>query len=365
MIFFTGSAATGKQVAQAAAARLIPVVLELGGKSPMIVLADADLPRAAHAAVWSGFAAQRPGLHPHRAGDRRGRGRRSLRRAGGRRDRAPAPGAAAARAAGRRPTSTSARSPSRRRSSGPSSRSPTPSRAAAASSRAARARTDLPGRFFAPTLIADATPEMAVMREETFGPVLPVMRVPDAEAALRVAERLADGPVGQRLVGRRRRAPRALARRLQAGSVCVNDVLVNYFCVEAPLGGVKASGMRLPARPRGAAPVLPHRDHRRGPPAARLAVAAARPRADVPVPGAHAYALLRWFMRRVLLTLKRSIIASSSSRSIGLRIAPSVSSARAFSSMRPSALSSTTGSGTAADRPSGPCGTRSRSSAAS
>ncbi len=56
MIFFTGSAATGQRVAQAAAARLIPVVLELGGKSPMIVLADADLPRAAHAAVWSGFA---------------------------------------------------------------------------------------------------------------------------------------------------------------------------------------------------------------------------------------------------------------------------------------------------------------------
>src|SRR4051812_24203213 len=56
MIFFTGSAATGKQVAQAAAARLVPAVLELGGKSPMIVLADADLPRAAHAAVWSAFA---------------------------------------------------------------------------------------------------------------------------------------------------------------------------------------------------------------------------------------------------------------------------------------------------------------------
>ena len=81
---------------------------------------------------------------------------------------------------------------------------------------------------------------MAVMREETFGPVLPVMRVPDAEAALRVANDSPDGPVGQRLVGRR--AARAARWRAgcEAGSVCVNDVLVNYFCVEAPLGGIKA-----------------------------------------------------------------------------------------------------------------------------
>src|SRR5262249_51753131 len=56
MIFFTGSPAVGKQVARAAADRMIPVVVELGGKSAMIVLADADLPRAAAAAVWSGFA---------------------------------------------------------------------------------------------------------------------------------------------------------------------------------------------------------------------------------------------------------------------------------------------------------------------
>ena len=55
MIFFTGSPAVGREVARAPPAeRLVPVVLELGGKSPMIVLADADLPRAAHAAVWSG-----------------------------------------------------------------------------------------------------------------------------------------------------------------------------------------------------------------------------------------------------------------------------------------------------------------------
>ena len=249
----------------------------------MIVLADADLPRAAHAAV--GAASRNSGqvcirtervLVEDAVADR-------FVDARGRRDRAPAPGAAPARPAGRRrldvgaitfaPQIERARAAHRRRAS----------RAAAASSRAATRRADLPGSFFAPTLIADATPDMAVMREETFGPVLPVMRVADAEAALRVAN---DSPMG--LSGSvwsgDARARRARSRAgCEAGSVCVNDVLVNYFCVEAPLGGIKGSGMRLPPRPRGAAPVLPHRDHRRGPPAARLAVAAARPRADVPL----------------------------------------------------------------------------------
>ena len=106
-------------------------------------------------------------------------------------------------------------------------------------------RTDLGGgQFFWPTLIADATADMAVMREETFGPVLPVMRVADAEEALRLAN---DSPLGlsgsvwSADVGK----ARALARRIETGSLCVNDALFNYFCVEAPLGGIKASGFGL------------------------------------------------------------------------------------------------------------------------
>jgi acyl-CoA reductase-like NAD-dependent aldehyde dehydrogenase len=111
-------------------------------------------------------------------------------------------------------------------------------------------RADLPGQFFAPTLIADATPEMAVMRDETFGPVLPVMRVPDADAALRAANDTPMGLSGSIWSGDAERAA-ALARRMQAGSVCVNDALVNYFCVEAPLGGVKASGTGFRHGPEG------------------------------------------------------------------------------------------------------------------
>src|SRR6185503_16891825 len=111
-------------------------------------------------------------------------------------------------------------------------------------------RADLPGRFFAPTVIADATNDMAVMREETFGPVLPVMRVRDAEEALRIANDSPLGLSGSIWSGDETRA-RALARRLETGTVCVNDVLVNYLCVEAPLGGIKASGMGLRHGPEG------------------------------------------------------------------------------------------------------------------
>ena len=249
MIFFTGSASTGKQVAQAAAARLVPAVLELGGKSPMIVLADADLPRAARAAVWSGFA---------HSGQVCVRTERVIVEA----------------AVADRFVELAAAEIARLRQGPPSLGKPDTAdvdvgaitfapqidRAerliADAVAHGARIvtggarRTDLPGRFFAPTLIDGATADMAVIREETFGPVLPVMRVPDAEAALRAANDSPMGLSGSIWSGDASRA-RALARRLQAGSVCLNDAMVNYFVVEAPLGGIKASGSGFRHGPEG------------------------------------------------------------------------------------------------------------------
>jgi acyl-CoA reductase-like NAD-dependent aldehyde dehydrogenase len=249
MIFFTGSAATGKQVAQAAAARLVPAVLELGGKSPMIVLADADLPRAAHVAVFSGFA---------NSGQVCIRTERVIVEA----------------AVADRFVELAAAEIARLRQGPPQLGQPDAAdvdvgaitfapqieraeqQIADAVARGGRVitggarRTDMPGRFFAPTLIDGATPDMAVIREETFGPVLPVMRVPDAEAALRAANDSPMGLSGSVWSGDRARAA-GLARRLQAGSVCVNDAGVNYFCVEAPLGGIKASGSGFRHGPEG------------------------------------------------------------------------------------------------------------------
>jgi acyl-CoA reductase-like NAD-dependent aldehyde dehydrogenase len=249
MVFFTGSAAVGRQIAATAAARLIPAVLELGGKSAMIVLRDADLPRAAHAAVWSGFA---------------GSGQVCIRT-----ERVLVEAAVADRFA-----ALCAEEIARLRQAAPQLGRPdasdvdvgavtfapqlarAESQIADAVAKGARVlaggarRPELGGQFFAPTLLVGATAEMAVMREETFGPVLPIMQVADAEEALRVAN---DSPLGLSGSIWSSDVPRAraLARRLQTGSVCINDALVNYFCVEAPLGGIKGSGMGLRHGPEG------------------------------------------------------------------------------------------------------------------
>jgi acyl-CoA reductase-like NAD-dependent aldehyde dehydrogenase len=103
-------------------------------------------------------------------------------------------------------------------------------------------RQDVAGNYFEPTLLGDATLGMQVMTEETFGPVLPIMKVDSAEEALRLTNESELGLSGS-VWSRDARKARALAERIESGSVCVNDVLFNYLCVEAPLGGIKGSGM--------------------------------------------------------------------------------------------------------------------------
>jgi acyl-CoA reductase-like NAD-dependent aldehyde dehydrogenase len=240
MIFFTGSVKTGRQVGARCGERMIPVVLELGGKSPMIVLADADLPRAARAAVWSGFAnSGQVCIRTERIFVEDAVAERfislcvaevkALRQGQG--HEAPADQGIDVGAITFAPQIDNAEK-----------------QIADALTRGARVaaggegRRAGSGRFFAPTLLADVSPDMLVAREETFGPLLPIIRVRDAEEALRLVNELPTGLSGSLWTADAGRA-RALARRMVAGSVCINDVLMNYFVVEAPLGGVKASGL--------------------------------------------------------------------------------------------------------------------------
>lgn len=234
-LHFTGSVATGRRVAEACGRRLLPCTLELGGKDPMIVCADADLERAANGAVFGAFAnagqvcasTERVYVHDAVAGaflEKVVRKTAELRQGlGGEADVGPLIWPAQLEVIERH-VEDARRKGARVLAGG-------------------RRHPDYPGIFYEPTVLADVTHEMDVMREETFGPVLPVMRVRDEEEALRLANETSYGLSASVWTRDRRKAVR-LARSLDAGTVVANDSsLLPYAIPEAPFGGVKQSGV--------------------------------------------------------------------------------------------------------------------------
>src|SRR5579875_1002166 len=220
MVMFTGSTRTGRKVAEAAARRLIPCSLELGGKDPMIVLADADLERAANTAVY--YSMQNAGqtcisvervyveapvydrfvelgaitfpdqlqIIKDHVQDAVAKGAKVL-------------------TGGRETTGENGQ-----------------------------------GRFFEPTVLVDVNHEMKVMTEETFGPVLPIMKVRDAAEAIHLANDTVYG-LGASIFSKNTKRADQLAREIDAGAVDVNDALINYTVLELPMGGHRLSGLGL------------------------------------------------------------------------------------------------------------------------
>src|SRR6266508_3276511 len=103
-------------------------------------------------------------------------------------------------------------------------------------------RKDGPGDWYEPTVIADADHSMKAMTEETFGPTIPVMKVRDAEEAVRLANDTRYGLSASVFSGDRERGE-SIARRIECGAVNVNDVLSNYQQLPLPMGGWKSSGI--------------------------------------------------------------------------------------------------------------------------
>jgi acyl-CoA reductase-like NAD-dependent aldehyde dehydrogenase len=99
-----------------------------------------------------------------------------------------------------------------------------------------------PGRFFEPTLLVDVDHTMKCMREETFGPTLPVMKVADAEEAVRLVNDSSYG-LQAAIIGSNTKRARRLAERFEVGCVTVNDAQTNYMALGLPMGGWKESGL--------------------------------------------------------------------------------------------------------------------------
>jgi betaine-aldehyde dehydrogenase len=235
-IQFTGSTHTGRKIAQRAAERLIPYSLELGGKDAMIVLADADLKRAANAAVWGGMfnsgqactSVERVFVEAPVYDEflalvlERVRGLRQ--RATGRRFDSDV-GALSSDAQ----LAIVERHVSEALSSG-------------ARALVGGKRPDVAGRYFEPTVLVDVDQSMPCMREETFGPTLPVMKVEDVDAAIRQANDSSYGLSASVWTADRARGEE-IARRLDVGAVNVNDVFANVVTLPVPQGGWKESGV--------------------------------------------------------------------------------------------------------------------------
>ena len=100
-------------------------------------------------------------------------------------------------------------------------------------------RPDLPGYFIAPTLLADCTPDMHVVREEAFGPVIVIMPYGDEEEAVQLANDSDYGLYSYVFSGDTKRAY-ALASQLESGCVGINLIQPH---MEAPFGGFKMSGV--------------------------------------------------------------------------------------------------------------------------
>jgi acyl-CoA reductase-like NAD-dependent aldehyde dehydrogenase/choline dehydrogenase-like flavoprotein len=237
MVMFTGSAATGKKVMARAAQSLTPVSLELGGKDPMIVLADADLERAANAAISYGLNnSGQVCISVERIYVEAPVYDEFLDRVAGKVEalRQGPPGDPGSVDVGAIifPPQIELIEAHVRDAVSKGARVITGGRRAEGTA----------GRFFEPTVLADVDHSMRCMVEETFGPTLPVMRVGDATQAIRLAN---EGPYGLQasVWTRDTEAGERLARRIEAGVCCVNDAQVNYAALELPMGGWKASGL--------------------------------------------------------------------------------------------------------------------------
>jgi acyl-CoA reductase-like NAD-dependent aldehyde dehydrogenase len=234
-IQFTGSDRTAKKVLGRAAETLTPVSAELGGKDPMIVLRNADLEKAVHAATWGAFAnsgqvcisVERLYVEEPIYDEFVSRFAEEVRKLNQGMD-GPEHGKDVGAMTFPPQTDIVESHVEDARRNG--------ARVLTGGQRGAG-----PGDWYVPTVLTDVDHSMTVMREESFGPVVGVMKVRDADQAVRLANDSRYG-LSASVFGKTREAE-AVARRLQVGTANVNDVLVGFLASDVPMGGWKDSGI--------------------------------------------------------------------------------------------------------------------------
>jgi acyl-CoA reductase-like NAD-dependent aldehyde dehydrogenase len=236
-VFFTGSVEVGRTVGETCARALKGSVLELGGKDPMLVLADADLRRTVAGALWGAFA----NAGQTCAGIERSYVAREVA------DRFVTELVAGARAlrVGDPLRWDTEIGPMTSREQFETVRGLVDDAVAAGARLHCGGPVEvegLAGPFFAPAVLTGVTHDMRIMREEIFGPVLPVMEVASDEEAVALANDSRFG-LGASVWTEDRARGERLAAALEAGMVWVNDHMYTHGAAQTPWGGVKDSGV--------------------------------------------------------------------------------------------------------------------------
>lgn len=233
-IAFTGSVATGKKVAERAAQRLIPVLLELGGKDPMIVLKDADIERAANACVWGALSnSGQMCMSVERVYVEAPIYEEFVRKVV---EKVKSLRQGAEKSFGEVDVGSMTM---------PKQIEVVERHVRDAVEKGAqiliggKRREEL---FYEPTVLVNVDHSMHIMKEETFGPVIPIMKVSSAQEALQLANDSIYG-LAASVFTKNKEFGAQLARHIEAGNVCVNDCITNFAVLEAPYGGAKQSGL--------------------------------------------------------------------------------------------------------------------------
>ncbi|MCB1167430.1 MAG: aldehyde dehydrogenase family protein [Leptospiraceae bacterium] len=235
LICFTGSTATGRKIGEICGRMLKPAILELGGKDPMVVFADANLERAANAAIWGGYSNSgqtcisvervlvEDKIHDkfvQIVADRLKEMKQGMRHEH------PSLGSMTfekqvhivtehleeARQKGANHIMEGGR------------------------------HGDFQGLFMKPAIVTEVTSEMKIWKEETFGPVIAVQRFQSEDEAINLANGTTYGLNASVWTKNKKKAKR-VARSIHSGAICINDVEANYIMSHLPFGGVKESGI--------------------------------------------------------------------------------------------------------------------------